>query len=68
MATDAVSRVLLFQRARADTANPSVLSPALLPALNTIGYRLWRKGQTTFAILPKNCPLDAIPRPPKCTR
>lgn len=33
-----------------------LLSPARLPPFSSVGYRLWRKGQATFAIVPAGDP------------
>ena len=30
------------------------LSPALVPLLPSVGYRMWRRGQNTFALAPKS--------------
>lgn len=40
------------------TTAPVVLSPALVPPLHTVGYRMWRRGQSTYALAPK---AQAIP-------
>lgn len=34
-------------------APEQVLAPALCPLLPSVGFKLWRKGQTTFSIAPK---------------
>lgn len=49
-----VRLVFAFQsQAQGNEGQRMILSPALIPPLHTVGYRLWRRGQSTYALAPK---------------